>query len=177
MADNAIHKSLAGLLALTNTVWDEGDENFPPTTFQISNFHSGTGANNVIPGVLNASFNLRYSPAVTPEELKTKIESIFIAHGVKPIIKWTLSGDCFLTPPGRLRDVATTVINEITGLTPAFSTAGGTSDGRFIAPTGAEVVEIGPCNATIHKANERVSISELEPLKNIYLSMCHKLLN
>lgn len=175
-ADNAIHKSLAALAELTTTTWDDGDADFPPTTFQLSNLHAGTGANNVIPGVLEASFNLRFSPAVTADELRTKIESIFVSHGVTPDIQWHLSGNAFLTPPGALRDISADVIKQVTGITPVFSTAGGTSDGRFIAPTGAQVVEIGPCNATIHKANERINTNELEPLTDIYEAICNELL-
>ncbi len=175
-ADNAIHKSLAALAELSQTTWDEGDADFPPTTFQLSNVHSGTGANNVIPGVLEASFNLRFSPAVTADELRAKIESIFSSHSVTPEIQWQLSGNSFLTPPGKLREVSAEAVKDVTGITPSFSTAGGTSDGRFIAPTGAEVVEIGPCNATIHKVNERIDINELEPLTDIYESVCLRLL-
>ncbi len=176
LADNAIHKSLGVLLELTEMVWDHGNEDFPPTTFQLSDIHAGTHANNIIPGTLSASFNLRYSTAITVEALQQKIESLFKQRGIAGHIAWQPSGGPFLTAPGKLRDTASFVIEKITGIQPVFSTEGGTSDGRFIAPMGAQVVEIGPCNASIHKANECIDIAELEPLTAIYQEICQEIL-
>jgi succinyl-diaminopimelate desuccinylase len=176
LADNPIHKLLPVLHALTSEVWDEGSEFFPPTSMQVSNIHGGTGASNVIPGDVQAVFNFRFSTAVTEGQLRQRTESILQAHGLDYEIDWQLSGPPFLTRAGALVDAAVASIQDVTGQTPELSTAGGTSDGRFIAPTGAQVVEIGPVNATIHKLNEQVRVDDLPRLVGIYKGILQRLL-
>ena len=168
LALNPIHKSFQALHALVNEEWDAGNEYFPRTSFQISNIHSGTGALNVIPGTLEARFNFRFSTAVTPEQLTERVTKILDKHDLKYKLEWNLGGSPFLTKQGKLVSAAQTAIKAVTGLDTHLSTGGGTSDGRFIAPTGAEVVEIGPCNATAHQVNEHVNIMDLNNLTEIY---------
>ncbi|HEX5056790.1 MAG TPA: succinyl-diaminopimelate desuccinylase [Gammaproteobacteria bacterium] len=168
MADNPVHRAAPALAELCAIEWDRGNEHFPPTTFQISNIHAGTGADNVIPGELKVHFNFRYSTAVTHGGLQERVESLLRKHKLKYRLDWTLSGHPFLTSKGELIDAVTQAIRSETGIETELSTAGGTSDGRFIAPTGAQVVELGPVNATIHKINECVAIEELEKLTAIY---------
>ena len=176
LAQNPVHAALPALAELCATEWDRGNAFFPPTSFQISNIHAGTGATNVIPGELEVSFNFRFSTEVTDAELRRRVESILEAGGFDYALEWTLSGQPFLTPAGRLVDAARAAVGEVTGLEPQLSTSGGTSDGRFIAPTGAEVVELGPLNATIHQIDERVGVQELEQLSAIYERILDRLL-
>lgn len=175
LAENPIHTSAAALQALTTEIWDQGNEYFPPTTFQISNIHAGTGAANVIPGELSLLFNFRFSTAVTIEELQKRVTDILNRYHLTFDLQWELSGHPFLTKQGKLIDATQTAIQEITGLNTLLSTGGGTSDGRFIAPTGAEVVEIGPLNATAHHVNENISIADLDRLTVIYEKILEKL--
>ncbi len=168
LAENPIHKAAPALADLAATEWDRGNEHFPPTTFQISNIQAGTGAENIIPGELQVVFNLRFSTESSAAGLRAHIEGLLSRHGLKFDIDWKLSGEPFLTPAGILVDASRTAIREVTGLQTELSTSGGTSDGRFIAPTGAQVVELGPVNATIHKANESVNIEQLDTLSQIY---------
>jgi succinyl-diaminopimelate desuccinylase len=169
LADNPIHSSVSALAKLTAIEWDQGNENFPPTSLQISNISAGTGVTNVIPGLLKANFNFRFSTETSSDELRTIVENTLLENDLKFQISWDESGSPFLTPNSWLRKTVETCIREETGLDTVQSTAGGTSDGRFIAPTGTEVVELGPSNATIHKVNEHVRAADLEILKNIYL--------
>jgi succinyl-diaminopimelate desuccinylase len=159
---------MPALAELSAVTWDSGNDAFPPTTLQISNIAGGTGANNVIPGACKIEFNFRFSTESTHEGLIAKTTELFDAHALDYKIDWHLSGEPFLTKPGLLRNAVAASIEEITGLKTEQSTAGGTSDGRFIAPTGAEVVELGPCNATIHQVNECISTADLETLALIY---------
>ncbi len=167
-ADNPIHKVLPALHKLTTTTWDSGDSPFPPTSFQISNIHGGVGANNVIPETVSVEFNLRYSTELVAKEIEQQVESILDEFGLEYQLNWHLSGEPFLTEGGKLIEQATAAITEITGIEPEHSTGGGTSDGRFIAKLGTQVVEFGPCNGTIHKPNEMVSIDDLEKLSTVY---------
>lgn len=176
LAKNPIHLAAPAIAELSTIQWDNGNEFFPPTTFQISNIHSGTGANNVIPGELQLLFNLRFSTEVTETDLKNKIESIFDKHQLNYELEWTLSGQPFLTPEGELVDAISKSIREICGYDTELSTAGGTSDGRFIAPTGAQVVELGPLNATIHQVNEHVLAADLDTLSALYKRIMEHLL-
>ena len=176
LAINPIHTAANAIAELCETVWDNGNEYFPATTFQISNINSGTGATNVVPGTLNTLFNFRYSTEVTAEQLKARTLEILDRHGVEYDIEWTLSGLPFLTPVGELVNAARTAILNVTGTETELSTSGGTSDGRFIAPTGAQVLELGVLNATIHQINEHVNIDELEPLAEIYEQILVELL-
>ena len=176
LADNPIHRLLPALHALTTEIWDAGNEFFPPTSMQISNINGGNGATNVIPGAVQVVFNFRFSTEVSDGELCRRTESILRAHELDFSIQWQLSGQPFLTPAGELVDAAVASIRDITGQEPQLSTAGGTSDGRFIAPTGAQVVEIGPVNATIHKLNEQVLAADLPRLAAIYKSILTRLL-
>jgi len=176
LAENPVHAFAPALAELVARVWDQGTEHFQPTTFQISNFNAGTGAPNVIPGELKARFNLRYSPIQTLEGLKEQVEGILRKHGVKFTIEWYVSGEPFYTPPGPFSEAVGSAVQEVTGLRPKYSTGGGTSDGRFIAPTGAQVVELGVVNASIHKVNECVRVSELDALHRIYLNVLRNLL-
>ena len=176
LADNPIHRVLPALHALTSEVWDEGNAFFPPTSMQVSNINGGTGATNVIPGAVEVLFNFRFSTEVTDMELRERAEAILGAHQLDYDIQWQLSGQPFLTPEGELLDATVASIEEVTGSKPELSTAGGTSDGRFIAPTGAQVVELGPINATIHKLNEQVLASDLPRLAAIYKGIIERLL-
>ena len=176
LADNPIHRALPALEALVAEVWDEGNEFFPPTSMQISNIHAGTGATNVIPGTAQVLFNFRFSTEVTEDELRRRTEAILDAHGLDYELRWALSGQPFLTASGALVAATVASIGAVTGLEPELSTAGGTSDGRFIAPTGAQVVELGPINATIHKLNEVVLAADLPRLAAIYRGVMERLL-
>lgn len=168
MAENPIHLLAPVLRDLTNKKWDKGNKYFPPTSFQISNIHAGTGATNVIPGVLEIVFNFRFSTAVTIPDLQNHIIKILEKYKLNFELQWDHSGDPFLTKRGKLLAATVQTIKELTGLDPVLSTSGGTSDGRFIAPTGAEVIEVGPCNASIHQVNEHVRIADLDKLTDIY---------
>ena len=168
LADNPIHALAPALTELVSVEWDQGNEYFPKTTFQISNIHAGTGAENVIPGSVELDFNFRHSTAVTQDELKLRLETLLTSHGLNTTITWTGSGTPFFTPPGKLVDAVKTAIKAELGIEPALSTTGGTSDGRFIAPTGAEVVEFGPTNRTIHKANECIVATDPGRLARVY---------
>lgn len=168
LADNPIHKLAPALAELTAEHWDNGNEFFPATSFQISNINGGTGATNVIPGSVEVIFNFRFSTEVTAEILRERTEEIFNRHGLRYELQWTLSGQPFLTPRGELVDAVVAAVKTETGIDTELSTSGGTSDGRFIAPTGAQVVELGPINATIHKVNECISAADLETLTRIY---------
>jgi succinyl-diaminopimelate desuccinylase len=176
LARNPIHLIAPALAELAATHWDDGNADFPPTTWQCSNIHAGTGVGNVIPGMLELWFNFRYSTASTRESLATRFESILKAHALDYTLVWTGHGRSFLTKAGRLVEVATASVREVTGRTSVLSTVGGTSDGRFIADVCDEIVELGPVNSTIHKLNERVAIGDLEPLALIYRRMLEKLL-
>ena len=174
---NPIHAFAPALAELAAVRWDEGNSDFPPTSFQVSNLNAGTGANNVIPGELKALINFRYCTASRAEDLRARTEAILHRHGLDFALDWNLSGEPFLTPPGGLlRETVVGVCRDLCGLDPEQSTGGGTSDGRFIAPMGAEVVEIGPVNATIHKVDECVAVEELERLPAIYRAVCERLL-
>ena len=176
LADNPIHRLLPALHALTSEVWDEGNAFFPPTSMQVSNIQGGTGVTNIIPGEVEVVFNFRFSTEVSDDELRQRTASILQAHGLDYAIQWNLSGQPFLTPNGKLLDAAIASVLEVTGKAPELSTAGGTSDGRFIAPTGAQVVEVGPANATIHKIDEQVLVSDLPRLAAIYKGILTRLL-
>ena len=176
LAENPVHMLAPALAELTQRVWDEGTEHFEPTSFQISNLNAGTGAPNVIPGELRARFNIRYSPAQTLEGLKATVEEILRKHGVRFTLEWYLSGEPFYTPPGALSEAVCAAIQSVTGSRPQLSTGGGTSDGRFIAPLGAEVVELGVVNATIHKVNECVRVADIEALQRMYVNVLANLL-
>ncbi|MFT4517843.1 MAG: succinyl-diaminopimelate desuccinylase [Halioglobus sp.] len=176
LADNPIHRALPALNALTAELWDEGNEFFPPTSMQISNINGGTGATNVIPGEVEIVFNFRFSTELTDTVIKHRAEAILSAHDLDYDIDWQLSGQPFLTARGELVEATVESIKEITGLTTELSTAGGTSDGRFIAPTGAQVVELGPINATIHKIDEQVLAADLPRLAVLYKGILERLL-
>ncbi len=176
LAENPVHSFAPALAELTSRVWDEGNEHFQPTSFQISNFNAGTGAPNVIPGELKARFNLRYSPVQTLDGLRHTVEGILKKHGVRYTLEWYVSGEPFYTPPAELSRAAIEAIRAETGTEPRLTTGGGTSDGRFIAPLGAQVVELGVVNATIHKVNECVRVAEIDALHRIYLGVLRSLL-
>jgi succinyl-diaminopimelate desuccinylase len=176
LAENPVHTLAPALAELTSRVWDNGTEYFQPTTFQVSNLNAGTGAPNVIPGELKARFNLRYSPAQTQEGLKEIVEGILRKHGVRFTLEWYVSGEPFYTPPGDLSAAVGAAVEEITGSRPKLSTGGGTSDGRFIAPLGAQVVELGVINASIHKVNESVRVADIDALHRIYVGVMRRLL-
>lgn len=176
LALNPVHVSARALAELCAEQWDQGNEFFPPTTFQISNIHAGTGADNVIPGDLEVVFNLRFSTELTPEKIKQRVLKILDGHTFKYDIEWRLSGQPFLTPKGALVEAVRDSIKEIAGIETDISTSGGTSDGRFIAPTGAQVLELGVVNASIHKLNECVKLDDLDMLSNIYQRSLEKLL-
>jgi succinyl-diaminopimelate desuccinylase len=176
LADNPIHRAAPALAALAARRWDAGNEFFPPTSLQISNIRAGTGATNVIPGDLEVWFNFRFCTEQTAAGLERQVTELLDAHGLRYDIEWALSGEPFLTGRGRLVAAVQDAIREVTGLDPELSTSGGTSDGRFIAPTGCEVVELGPCNATIHKLNECVAVADLEPLALTYQRVLERLL-
>ena len=176
LARNPIHQVAPALDALASAHWDNGNEFFPPTSFQISNIHSGTGATNVIPGEVEVVFNFRFSTENTPESLQQKTLAILDQHGLEYDLEWTLFGMPFLTGRGELVSAIVDAIRSEAGIETQLSTAGGTSDGRFIAPTGAQVVELGPVNATIHKLNERIRAADLDILSSIYESILRNLL-
>lgn len=176
LAINPIHRLAPALAELTAMEWDQGNEFFPPTTFQISNINGGTGATNVVPGDVELLFNFRFSTEVTADELKQQVEAILNRHDLEYDIEWALSGNPFLTPEGELVDAMVAGIKEVMDIDTELSTSGGTSDGRFIAPTGAQVVELGPLNATIHQVDEHVHVSELENLSEIYEAILRNLL-
>ena len=168
LADNPVHNVAHALFELTEIKWDEGNDYFPPTSFQVSNINGGTGAGNVIPGELDIMFNFRYSTEVTAEQLVDTVESLFNKHELNYKLDWTFNGLPFLTDSGTFIEAVSGAIKDVTGKEPELSTSGGTSDGRFIAPTGAQVIELGPCNATIHKINESVGVQELDDLTLMY---------
>ncbi|WP_432696620.1 succinyl-diaminopimelate desuccinylase [Marinobacterium sp. YM272] len=173
---NPIHEAAPALAELSSTLWDEGNDFFPPTSFQISNIHAGTGATNVVPGEVEVAFNFRFSTETTADELKQRVCEILTRHGLDWDIDWILSGNPFLTSAGSLVDASRESIRAVTGNETELSTSGGTSDGRFIAPTGAQVVELGPVNATIHKIDERVRIEDLDILSSVYENILARLL-
>ena len=176
LARNPIHSALPALAELGAIEWDRGNEDFPPTSFQISNIHAGTGANNVIPGALEVLFNFRFSTECTADGLKQRVQAVLDAHGLQYDLEWSLSGNPFLTPRGTLVQAVAAAIKGVTSTTPEISTTGGTSDGRFIATICPEVIEFGPINQSIHKLNEHVAIAEIEPLHQIYLRTLENLL-
>jgi succinyl-diaminopimelate desuccinylase len=176
LAKNPVHLFAPALAELVATEWDQGNEHFPPTTFQISNIRGGTGATNVIPGELTVIFNFRFSTEVTDTQLRNHVEAVFKKHQLDYTIDWQLSGQPFLTPKGELVDAAQQAIETVCGYATELSTSGGTSDGRFIAPTGAQVLELGPLNATIHKVDEHVGLAELDTLSRIYQQILNNLL-
>ena len=175
-ARNPIHSALPALAALAARRWDEGYESFPPTSLQISNIHAGTGANNVIPGELQVLFNLRYNPTWRAQELEQECENLLRDHGVDHAIRWHRGGEPFHTPEGLLRAAAREVLAQFAGALPEESTGGGTSDARFIAPLGAQCIEVGPVNASIHKVDEHVSVADLERLPELYVALIERLL-
>ena len=175
-ASNPVHALAPALAELAAREWDQGNEHFQPTTFQVSNISAGTGAPNVIPGELKARFNLRFSTVQTVESLKATVEEILVRHKVNYSLEWFVSGYPFLTVPGALSNAACQAVNEQLRLTPKLSTGGGTSDGRFIAPMGAQVIELGVVNQTIHKVNESVLVDDIERLERIYLRTLELLL-
>jgi succinyl-diaminopimelate desuccinylase len=176
LARNPVHLAAPALAELATTQWDQGNEFFPPTGFQISNLHAGTGADNVVPGHLDLKFNFRFSTAVTPDQLKARVEDTLRRHMLDYEVRWNLSGHPFLTAPGALVDAVRDSIRAELGVATRLSTSGGTSDGRFIAPTGAQVVELGPRNATIHQIDERVEVADLAALSRIYADTLARLL-
>ena len=176
LADNPIHRAMPALHALANEHWDHGNEFFPPTSLQISNINGGTGATNIIPGAVEVQFNFRFSTEVTEQQLRERTAAILQAHALDYELQWHLSGQPFLTRSGALVDATVAAIKDVTGLDAELSTAGGTSDGRFIAPSGAQLVELGPINATIHKLNEEVLADDLPRLAAIYKRILERLL-
>ncbi len=175
-ADNPVHAVVPALAELASRSWDRGNEHFQPTTFQVSNISAGTGAPNVIPGELKARFNLRFSTEQTVDGLKTVVEELLRRHRVNYSLEWFVSGYPFLTAPGELSQAAIRAVQEQLQITPKLSTGGGTSDGRFIAPMGAQVIEMGVINATIHKVNECVRVADIDGLKRIYLRILELML-
>ena len=176
LAKNPIHEFAPVLKILTETEWDQGNDYFPPTTFQVSNIHSGTGVTNVIPGECEVVFNFRFSTAITDIQIRERVEALLNEHNVEYDIDWALSGQAFLTEEGTLVTAAQKAIRDVCGFDTELSTAGGTSDGRFIAPTGAQVVELGPLNATIHQVNECVAVEDLDTLSDVYEKLLTNLL-
>jgi succinyl-diaminopimelate desuccinylase len=175
LASNPVHKAAPALTELTTEVWDQGNQFFPATSFQISNINGGTGVTNVIPGELQIMFNFRFSTEVTDQILRQRTEAILDKHGLEYEMDWVLSGQAFLTTEGQLVDAAVASILDVTGIETELSTAGGTSDGRFIAPMGTQVVELGPVNASIHQVDENVNIADLDTLTAIYQSLLARL--
>jgi len=173
---NPIHQLAPALAELVATQWDRGTEDFPPTSWQVSNIHGGTGATNVIPGELEAQFNFRFSTASTAEGLKVRVDEILTRHGLDYAIEWTLGGEPFLTPRGDLVSATLAAIKEVTGVAAEVSTTGGTSDGRFIRRICPQVVEFGPVNQSIHRLNEHIELAAIEPLRRIYERVLEKLL-
>jgi succinyl-diaminopimelate desuccinylase len=176
LAENPVHALAPALTELAARVWDQGTEHFQPTTFQVSNIAAGTGAPNVIPGELKLRFNLRYSPVQTLEGLKQQVEEVLRRHRVRYTLEWFVSGEPFYTPPGRLYRAVSEAVAAVTGTAPRLSTGGGTSDGRFIAPLGTEVVELGVVNASIHKVNEHVRVADIDALTRMYVNVLVNLL-
>ncbi len=168
LARNPVHQLAPALAELAGTVWDQGNDHFPPTTWQVSNIHAGTGALNVIPGEVVVDCNFRFSTESTPESLKTRFQALLHQHGLETRLAWTLGGSPFLTRPGSLSAALDAAIAAECGIRPVLSTTGGTSDGRYIAPICEQVVEFGPINATIHKVDECVRVADINPLKNVY---------
>ena len=176
LADNPIHRALPFLKALTSIEWDRGNDYYPPTSLQISNIAAGTGASNVIPGSLLISCNFRYSTEQTAEGLQQAVAELLVEHGLDATARWQLSGKPFLTRSGKLIDTVQRVVSELLDTECALSTSGGTSDGRFIAPMGCELVELGPVNASIHKVDECVAVADLQPLARVYERVLEELL-
>lgn len=176
-AKNPIHLAAAALAELTARHWDDGYESFPSTSLQISNINAGTGANNVIPGELQVMFNLRYNPHWNADKLESEIGALLDRHGLDYDLHWHRSGEPFYTPEGRLRSVAREVLAEFAGAAPEESTGGGTSDARFIAPLGAQCIEVGPVNASIHQVDENVRVADLEALPDLYRKLIERLLD
>ena len=176
-ARNPVHQAAAALAELVARQWDAGYDSFPPTLLQVSNIHAGTGANNVIPGELQVLFNLRYNPHWDAPRLEGEVAALLDRHGLEYELRWHRSGEPFHTPEGRLRAVARQVLAEFAGAPPEESTGGGTSDARFIAPLGAQCIEIGPVNASIHQVDEHVSVADLEALPELYRRLVERLLS
>lgn len=176
LVDNPVHRAAPALAELAAEVWDQGNDFFPATSFQVSNIHSGTGATNVVPGELTATFNFRYSTEVTAAQLQQRVLAILDRHQLRYELEWVLNGEPFLTARGALVEAAVAAVEKVQGFKPSLETSGGTSDGRFIAPTGAEVVELGPCNSTIHKIDEWTDVADLEKLTDMYEAMLWQLL-
>lgn len=168
LAKNPIHLLAPALAELVSITWDQGNAFFPPTSWQVSNLHAGTGASNVIPGQVVVDFNFRFCTESTPESLQQRLQAVLDKHALDYELAWTISGLPFLTPPGTLVDAVAQAILDETGMSPELSTSGGTSDGRFIAAICPQVIELGPPNATIHKIDECIALADIEPLKNIY---------
>ncbi|MBL4712575.1 MAG: succinyl-diaminopimelate desuccinylase, partial [Gammaproteobacteria bacterium] len=175
LAQNPIHLFAGALQDLTDEVWDNGNDHFPPTSFQISNINSGTGVGNVIPGDMRVQFNLRYSTETTEQLIRERVETILDNHTLNYTLNWSLSGLPFLTPDGHLVEATQKAIKTICNIETELSTAGGTSDGRYIAPTGAQVVELGPINESIHKIDENINIVQLEQLTKVYTEILNNL--
>ncbi|MEA9587840.1 succinyl-diaminopimelate desuccinylase [Xanthomonas sp. WHRI 10064A] len=175
-ARNPIHLAAPALAELVARRWDDGFESFPPTSLQISNIHAGTGANNVIPGELQVAFNLRYTPQWDAPRLEAEITAVLDRHALDYSVRWHRSGEPFYTPEGRLRSVAREVLGQFAGAPPEESTGGGTSDARFIAPLGAQCIEVGPVNASIHQVDEHVRVADLEALPSLYRTLVERLL-
>lgn len=176
LAKNPVHLLAPALAELVAERWDDGNEYFPPTTWQVSNIHSGTGASNVIPGHAEVMFNFRFSTASTVEGLQSRVHAILDKHGLEYDLQWSVSGLPFLTPRGDLSNALAKAIKDETGVSTELSTTGGTSDGRFIARICEQVVEFGPLNATIHKIDEHIDVSHIEPLKNVYRRVLERLI-
>ncbi len=176
LAENPIHRIAPALAELAATEWDQGNDFFPATTFQVSNLNAGTGATNVIPGTVEALINFRFSTELTEQALRQRTEAILDRYGLNYQLDWKLSGQPFLTAAGELVAASVQAIHEIRGIDTELSTSGGTSDGRFIAPTGAQVLELGPLNATIHQLNECVAVQDLDDLTRIYQRILELLL-
>jgi succinyl-diaminopimelate desuccinylase len=176
LAKNPIHLAAPALAELAGVEWDGGNRYFPPTSWQMSNIHAGTGASNVIPGEMVVDFNFRFSTESTPDTLKQGVQAVLDKHQLDYDVAWTLGGEPFLTPVGALSEALSQAIGAETGVTPVLSTTGGTSDGRFIAKICPQVVEFGPVNASIHKIDEHVAVADIEPLKNIYRRTMENLL-
>ncbi|MBD1391203.1 succinyl-diaminopimelate desuccinylase [Neiella sp. HB171785] len=176
LADNPVHKAAPMLAELSSKHWDNGNDYFPPTSFQIANIKAGTGASNVVPGELDVMFNFRFSTESSSSGLVQRVESLIDSYGLDYDLKWTFNGEPFLTDTGKLLDAVRIAIKQVNGQEPELLTTGGTSDGRFIAPTGAQVIELGPCNATIHKVNECVKVTDLIQLTDMYQGIMEHLL-
>jgi len=174
-AKNPVHVVAPALAEMAATEWDRGNEYFPPTTWQVSNIHAGTGAQNIIPGACVVDFNFRFSTESTPEALKARVGAILARHGVEHDIAWVQGGKPFVTKRGRLVEVLTRVVQDVTGVTPEINCTGGTSDGRFIIDICPQVAEFGPVNRSIHKVNEAVALDEIEPLAQVYLRALEEL--